>query len=115
MARDIIPEEARQEHLDELTFHHYTRLRDQLQAGDAQVASAIGEAIAKHMTDDICNEQMIRAVMPNGGSSSPRFKKLIEKALEAIAEVEAIKEVEQLEQQRQESQEEARSEREQYQ
>jgi len=111
MARDISHEEARDEKIDELTFHHYTKLRAQLQAGNDQLASAIGESIAQHMSDDICNEQMIYAVMPNGGSASPRYKKLIENALEAMAEVEAVKEVERLEKDRQESQDEARADR----
>lgn len=107
MARDI----SRDELVDELATKHYARLRSQLQAGNADVANDVGLHIAAHMTDDICNEQMAYAVMPNGGRASPRFQKLIEKALELMAETAALAEVEQLERQHAESQNEARAER----
>jgi hypothetical protein len=109
LARDDT--EARAEKLGELATKHYQRLRGQLQAGNADLASAIGEAISTHMTDDICNEQLTYAVMPNGGAASPRFKKLIENALELMAENAALREVEQLERQREQSQDEARIDR----
>lgn len=105
MPRDLSPEEEREYELSELEVKHLQRLQGQLQAGNADVASAIGEAISGHMTDDILNEQLAYAV---SGAASPRFRKLVEQALKDAAEVAALKELEQLERQRQESQDDNR-------
>lgn len=110
MKRDLSPEELRDEQIDKLASECNARLRGQLVAGNRDVASAIGEAISVHMTDEIQDEQIAYAVMPNGGRASPRFQKLVEKALADMAEVEAIKEVERMEKDRKQQDAEARAE-----
>lgn len=103
-------EEVREHEITERASKHLVRLRSQLQAGNRKLASEVGEAIGHLITDEILDEQVIYAAMPHP-RPSPRFQKLVEQALENMAEVAAIKEVEQIEKQRDEAITEARVER----
>lgn len=99
MARDISPEEARDEKVYELTAIHHEKLRRQLQGGNPEVASAIDEAIS-HEMDRAFWLQVVRTAgsATGDGLNGERIRKLVEKALAAQAEVDATREVEQLEQ-----------------
>jgi hypothetical protein len=111
MARDISPEEARQEKIDELTFYHYTKLRQKLQGGNTELADMIDDAISHQMDGSFWREVVTSAAHDHQLAIGFRFVRLVEKALQAQAEIEALKEVEQLERQRKHSQDEARIDR----
>lgn len=112
MARDISPEEAFDEAVYELTVKHYGKLSRKLQAGDKDLASAIDDAISHELDEAFWRELVIDAAHPTRDALiGARFRKLVEKALQARAEVLAIAEAEQQERDRKESQDEARAER----
>lgn len=110
MARDISPDEARDEQLAELTDKHYEALRTKLQGGDPDTMASIGDALAVELTDEVVNE-MARQSTFGALLVGDQIKRLVDKALLARAEVAALREVKQLEQQREKSQDEARIDR----
>jgi hypothetical protein len=112
MPRDISPEEARAEKLDELTAEHYVRLHRKLQGGNADLAHTIDDAISHQMDSAFWRAAVFDAVGPDGALVvGRRIKKLVEQALLAEAEVAALREIEQLERQREQSQDEAQIDR----
>lgn len=107
MARDISPEEARDEQVDELTNKHYYALRAKLQGHDRDTVLAVANAVAVALTDEVLNGLVVLATFGTAAAGA-KIAALVEKALLAEAEVAALREVDQLERQRQESQDENR-------
>jgi NADPH-dependent curcumin reductase CurA len=110
MARDISPEEARDEKVADLTDHHYEQLRKKLQGADPDTVNAIAGAVAIELTDEVLND-LVRQSTFGALSVGDRIAKFVNKALLAAAEVAALREVEQLELQRTVSKNENRAAR----
>jgi hypothetical protein len=107
MARDISPDEARDEKVYELTAEHYHKLHAKLQGHDRDTVLAVANAVAVELTDDVLNQLVVLATFGTAAAGA-KIAALVVKALLAQAEVAALREVEQLEQQRAESQDENR-------
>jgi hypothetical protein len=107
MARDISPEEARDEKVYELTAEHYNKLHAKLQGHDRDTVLAVANAVAVELTDDLLNQLVVLATFGTAAAGA-KIAALVVKALLAQAEVDALREVEQLEQQFKESNDEAR-------
>jgi hypothetical protein len=110
-ARDQFEADARADKVYELTCEHYQRLREKLQAGDADLVSAIDEAAFASLPDAFWREVVVSAAHGHALSIGDRIVKLVEKAVMKQAEAEAEREVERMERERKESQDEARIER----
>lgn len=94
----IDTEELREATIKELTRRHVIALRTLVLTGHAQTLSSLSEDLAHRMSQPGVTEQLVRmslSVGPVGLGQS--ILALIEKDIEAAAEVEAIKEVERME------------------
>lgn len=96
MARDITPEEARDQEIAKRAIPHHEQLREKLLACDGRTIVGVASRVACDLTDDVLNQLVVLAAMDHAAAGA-KLAALVNNALLVDAEVAATREVEQLE------------------
>lgn len=109
MARDISPEEARDEKIAQLTAQHTKARMAMLRAGDPVVTNAVSQSVSALVTDKWMDE-LVGLAIRSPSMVGQHVEALVRKVVRDEAEYDAIKDVEQMEKAREQQVAEARAE-----
>lgn len=94
----IDTEELRSTLIDQLTREHAVAIRAKAAAGDAETLHDLGNAVGDRLSQPGVSELMIQTALRSGTTNAGAMVlALVEKCIDADAELEALKEVEQIE------------------
>lgn len=97
MKRNLTPEEARDQHIADLTEQRLAAWREKLLAKDPRAESDLQNVILDRLSADDAKALFVKAAT---SGSTIHFEQLVARYMADQCEIEAIKEVEQLEKQR---------------